>query len=88
MIDTEVSTDAKKRVVPNWFMPGTLFRLYRIAFRPVDAVRAHLVLFDYVVDVFFIVDFVLRSTYFALPAHGTVATDIASIRKHYIENGM
>ena len=62
--------------------------LFRIAFRSVDNESAPLVAFDYVVDAFFVVDFYLRSTYFAFPLHGTTATDIGSIRKRYAKNGM
>eukprot|EP00804_Cyclotella_cryptica_P021886 CCRYP_000852-RA/>CCRYP_000852-RA protein AED:0.03 eAED:0.03 QI:454/0.9/0.90/1/0.7/0.72/11/722/2116 len=62
--------------------------IFRFAFRPVEDETMPLVLFDFIVDVFFCVDFYLRSSHFAFPEHGIVTTQISSIRRHYMENGM
>jgi CRP-like cAMP-binding protein len=66
----------------------TFFTLFRIAFRPVEADTAPLVLLDFAIDAFFALDFFLRSTYFAFPSHGSVSTDINSIKQHYRKHGM
>lgn len=65
-----------------------IFTLFRLAFRPVEDETTRLVLFDFVVDAFFCVDFYLRSSHFAFLEHGIITTEITSIRRHYMENGM
>lgn len=66
----------------------SIFTLFRMAFRAVEAETVPLVPFDFLLDALFVVDFYLRSTCFAFPEHGSIVTETASIRKHYAESGM
>lgn len=66
----------------------SFFTLFRIAFRPVEDETVSPMMLDNIVDVFFVVDFYLRSTHFAFSEHGSTVTDIDSIRKHYRDHGM
>jgi len=61
--------------------------LFRLAFRPEDAVH-HVSKFDTAVDLFFIIDMYLRATQFPFTKDGSVCTDKKAMLERYMKSGI